>query len=234
MKPTQKAGILDVVKRLINRGNENKLVGQRMEVAVGHNSAIGTADCLSVLPPMVQGTDSNQRIGDRVTPKSLTIKGVVSLVREQPDARELYVRVLVLAQKNIKVGSDVNTSVDAAHLLRTGIAGGDEIQYTGATQNINDPINRDLFRVYMDKTFVLAPASDQTLTGPLPKSSFKWGYSFKQLPASLTYDATNTQYANNFAPFYAIGYAYADGTAPDVGTLRIVTTTSSYLQFEDS
>jgi len=218
----------------MNKGTENKLIGQRMENAVGHNSAIGTADCLSILPPIAQGTDSNQRIGDRVTPKSLSIKGVVSLVREQPDAKQLYVRVLVLSQKNIKVGSDVNTSVSAAQLLRTGIVGGDQIAYSGTTLNINDPINKDLFRVYYDKTFVLAPASDQTLTGPLPKSSFKWRYTFKKTPTSLTYSDANGNYANNFAPFYAIGYAYADGTAPDVGTLRIVASTSSYFQYEDA
>jgi len=218
----------------MNKGSENKLIGNRMEVAVGHNSAIGTADCLSVLPQIAQGTDSNQRIGDRVTPKSLRVSGVVSLVREQPDARELYVRVIIAAQKNVKVGNDVNTSIDAAHLLRTGVVGGDEIQYTGATQNITDPINRDLFRVYHDKTYVLAPASDQTLTGPLPKSSFPWSYTFSQLPSALTFDAGNGNWANNFAPFYAIGYAYADGTAPDVGTLRIVTTATSYLQYEDA
>lgn len=235
MKPTQKAGILDVVRRLINKGSENKLVGNRMEVTTNHNSAISAGDCEALIPQIAQGTASYQRIGDRITPKSLSVKGVVSLIREQADARELYVRIVVLTQKNVKVGSAVNAGgVDTAHLLRTGVPGGDQIQYTGATINITDPINKDLFRVYHDKTYVLAPASDQTLTGPLPKSSFKWSYTFKQMPSSLTFDDGNGNWVNNFAPFYALGYAYADGTAPDVTTLRVVSTTSSYLQFEDA
>lgn len=234
LKDSTKAGVMSVVKRALARASENKWVGKRMEVATGHNSAIGAGDAIAICPEISQGTSAQERVGDRVTPKYLSVRGVVSLVRQQPDAKQLYVRVMCLAQKNIKVGSSVTGVIDAAHLLRPGIPGGDQIQYTGTTSNITDPVNKDLFRVYYDRTFKLSPASDQTLTGDLLQSSFKWAYKFKQLPSSLTFDDGNGDYPNNFAPFYVIGYAYADGTNPDVGTLRIVSTTSSYLGFEDS
>lgn len=224
-----------LVKRIVNRNTENKQVGNRIEVAVSHNSAIGSADCLSVLPQIVQGGTAFTRIGDKIMPKSLRVQGVVSLDDIQADERDLYVRVIIASQKNIKVGSVVNTGgIDTSNLLEPAVGGSEEIAYSGTTSNIMDPINTELFRVYYDRTFKLCPSANQTRTSPLDRQSFRWSYKFKSLPASMTFDAGNGDWVNNFAPFFTIGYAYADGTAPDVVTTRIVSTTNSLLRYEDA
>lgn len=242
MKPTTKAGITDLVKTLLGRKTENKAVGWKVEDSVSHNSPIGAADCYPLVQQIGQldvsgGINSAvQRIGDKIQPKSLRVKGVVSIKTDQNTIQNLYVRVLILAQKDIKVGSQVSGgSVNANALLRpmfNTAAGADQAAFGGTTQNLLQPVNTDLFRVYYDKIHKVCPASNATVENVM--GSFRWGYDFKQLPANLTYDEGNGDWANNFAPFIALGYAYADGTAPDTATTRIVSNTYSLLTFEDA
>jgi len=230
------------VKTLLGRKTENKAVGWTIESSVSHNSGIQAADCVPVIQDIGQldtttGINSSvQRIGDKIQPKSLKVRGCVSIKTDQNTTQNLYVRVLILAQKDIKVAQSIIAGgVTSGSLLRpmlnTG-AGADEGPYTGSTQTSLQPVNTDLFRVYYDKTFLVCPASNQTVENT--KGSFRWGYDFKSLPANLTFDNTNGNYANNFAPFMALGYCYADGTAPDTLTTRIVSNTYSLLTFEDA
>lgn len=222
-----------VVKRAIARSSENKAAGFRVENSVQHNSAIGTADCLPLIGQIRQGQTAETRLGDRITPKRLRVRGVLGISPDQQsNTKSLYVRVMILAQKNIKVGSAIGASVDTAHLLKSSVDGTAEIAYSGSTFNINDPINTDLFRVYMDKTVKLSPATNTTVQNE--KGYARWSYTFKSLPASLTFDEGNGDWANNFAPFFAVGYAYADGTVPDTVATRLTSTTQSILTFEDA
>lgn len=242
MRPTQKAGISQLVKVLLSRRNENKAVGWTLESSVSHNSGIQAADCVPVIQDIGQLDTSTglnsavQRIGDRITPKSLKVRGCVSIKTDQNTTQNLYVRVLILSQKDIKVASGIiGGGVNTAALLRpmfNTAPGVDEAAYTGSTLTSLQPVNTDLFRVYYDKTFLICPASNQTVENT--RGSFRWGYDFKQMPVNLTYDNTNGNYANNFAPFMALGYCYADGTAPDIATTRIVSNTYSLLTFEDA
>lgn len=235
--PTQVA-VQQIVKRQIARKSENKMIGHLMENGVLHNSPIGAGDIVSVLTPITTGTESYQRIGDKITPKRLVVKGVLAASPEQPDNKPLYVRVLILAQKNLKGTKDVNAGlVQFGQLLRPNeqVAPNDQIPYNGTTADINRPINTDLFRVYYDRTFVIAPS--KTDGGALEQNAGsvkRWSYRFKQLPSSLSYDELSQNLPNNFAPFFAVGYAYADGTNPDQVQLRITSTAQSYLSYEDA
>lgn len=240
LKPTQKAGILDIVKRVLNKQNENKGVGNVVENNVLHNSPIGAGDCYPIIAPIAQVDTSTgfssatQRFGDRITPKSLTVSGVISLIQPQNTTQSFYVRVMVLAQKDIKVGSQVTGGVNAAALLRpmfNTLAGNDQVPFSGNTEDILKPINTDLFRVYYDRVHKVCANADGVEENPA--RSYVWSYRFKQLPASLTFDEGNGDYPNNFAPFVAVGYAYCDGTAPDIATTRIVSNTYSLFTFTD-
>jgi len=228
-----------VAKKVIHRLAEDKITGVPVEADVLHNSAIGSADCKPVIPQVAQGTDSSMRVGDRITPRSLRVRGVLALNPDDanPSTQNIYARVMILQQKDIKSGAEILTGgVDAGALLRAAYGGtGNEIQFTGDTQQLNMPINTELFRVYYDKQFKFTPQS-AGLTGQAnPLSSHKWQYTFtkKMLPASLHFDEGNGTWPNNFAPFVAIGYAYADGTAPDTLTTQLVANTYAQLSFED-
>jgi len=110
-----------------------------------------------------------------------------------------------------------------------------EIPFSGNTMDLNTPINTELFRVYMDKTVKLT-ASLVTGGGreAMPLYSARWSKLIKTMPTSFTYDAGNGDWANNFAPFLAIGYAYSDGSTPDTVTTKLVSNVLSVLDYEDS
>jgi len=218
---------------MIGKEVENKEIGNNMEVLVAHNSAIGNADLIPIIPQIASGTTGTTRLGDRVKPKALKVRGIVSVRPESPTLTHapIYVRVVILAQKDVKVGAAVNTQADTAHLLRPAAAAGNEVAFLGNRNELQYPINNNKFRVYMDKVFLLAPS---TGVEAQPQASFRWSYTFKQLPATLSYDEANGDWANNFAPFYGIGYCYADGSSPDAITTRLITDTYSILSFEDA
>lgn len=219
---------------------ENKAIGNLMEAAVSHNSSIVTADCLPIIPQIINvdyanGNTSTQRMGDRINPKSLVVRGTCSIRTGTLATNQvLYVRIIIAAQKNLKTGAQVSAGVDTAHLLKPAFSGVglSEQPFNGFTVNVDYPINRDLFKVYYDKVHRLA-ASGATTNSENPSGAFKWSYRFKKLPAALTFDDGNGDWANNFAPFYTVGYVYADGSTPDT-IPHITTTTYSHLEFEDA
>lgn len=244
--PLKKA-MTAIAKQVVARNNENKMIGWKVEGNVQHNSPIGAADCRALVGEITQidsttGNTSTQRMGDRITPKSLVVKGCVSL---QPSTSTtsvpITVRIIVASQKSIKVGSAVNGgTVDTNRLLKPGFAGvgADQQPFNGNTPELEYPINKDLYRVYYDKTFKIGSGIPGTpgvyAENPYPDYFKRWSYRFKQLPANLTWDEGNGDWANNFAPFVAIGYAYPDGTSPDVVTTRVISNTTSFLTFEDA
>lgn len=240
MKPTQKASVLSVVRKMIAKNLENKRVGFQVETAVLHNSAISGADCEPLVQEIVSINTSNtqstttMRIGDKIRPKRLTVKGVVSLRPENANstAQDIYVRVIIASQKSIKVGSQVLAgSVDTSRLLKPGFATDDQAPFSGETEELSYPINTEAFKVYYDKIFKLHGPTDNS---SFPAYSKRWSYTFKDMPASLTFDEGNGNWPNNFAPFVGIGYAYADGTNPDTVTTKLVTHTTSFLDYEDA
>lgn len=232
-----KKAVTQIVKSVISRNVENKAIGWLTENGVTHNSPIGAADCVPLVQQIAQGVSAQQRVGDRIKPKSLRLRGIVSF---QPDtcntSQNVYVRLLILAQKNVKEGNSVAAGViDTAHLLRPALVGGDEQAFAGLTRNLYEPVNTDLFRVYMDRVIKLAPS---VVTGgareAMPLYSARYNFRMKQLPAALTYDDGNGNWANNFAPFFCMGYAFSDGSVDPTITQRLINTCSTYLEFEDA
>lgn len=235
-----KAGVLAVVRKMISRDAENKLIGNIVELDVNHNSAISSADCEPVIMEIqpidsTAGSTARQRIGDKVKPKSLKVKGVLSFDSAYlAGTSDIYARVMILSQKDVKTGAQVlGGAVDTSALLRPGFGGtADQIAFTGLTGDLNYDVNRDKFRVYMDKVIKLVPRASGGVES-VGKYSARWSYTFKDLPASLTFDESNGDWCNNFAPFLAIGYAYSDGTPPETVATRLISNVYSQLQFED-
>lgn len=226
-----------IVKSVIARNTENKMIGWTTESDVTHNSPIGAADCVPLVQQIAPGVSAQQRVGDRIKPKALRLKGVVSFQPETINtAQNIYVRILILAQKNIKVGNDVAAgSVDTAHLLRPGYVGGDQQAFAGLTRNLYEPVNKDLFRVYLDKVVKLTcSVGGAAGTAQMPLYSARYSFRMKKLPTFLTYDDGNGNWANNFAPFFCMGYAYSDGSVEPVITQRFINNCSTFLEYEDA
>lgn len=237
LTPAVRKAVTRVANEAVSRKAENKMVGSMVEDNVLHNSAISAADCEPVMIEVSQGTDNRSRIGDRISPRSLTVKGMVSLnVTSPPNTRtDIYARVFILSQKDVKTGAQVLAgAVDASALLRAGFGGGaDQIAYSGDPENTLMPVNREKFRVYMDRIIKLSQVAEAGVE-QISRYSGTFSYTFKKknLPKFLTYDENNGDWANNFAPFIAIGYAYSSG-APDTVNTKLNTHVFSQLSFED-
>lgn len=237
LAPRTRQAVTKIVKSVIARNQENKAIGFKLESDILHNSAVGSADCVALVGQIAPGVSAQQRVGDRIKPKSLTLRGVVSYLADTcTTSQNIYVRLLVLSQKDIKTGAQVAAGgVDTAHLLRPAYVGGDQIPFSGLTANLNEPINRDLFTVHMDKIVKLTPS---LVTGggreQMPLYSARYSMRVRKLPAALTFDDGNGNWANNFAPFFCMGYAFSDGTTDLPTYTRLVNNCSSLLEFEDA
>lgn len=239
-----RAAVARVAKRVVSRAAENKLIGHMVEDGVAHNSAISSADCYPIITEIQQLNDigstapsSCARVGDRITPKSLTVKGVLSINPEQGtnSVGDIYARIIIATQKDLKSGAAISAGgVDAGALLRPGFdtPGNDQVAFDGNTMRLNYPINTNLFNVYMDKVVRFKQTKSLTQDAWVDYSH-RWSYTFKRLPTSLTFDEGNGNWPNNFAPFVAVGYAYADGSVPDTIQLKLLHNCFSQLKFED-
>lgn len=224
-------------KQAVKQAAETKFATANLETNIPHNSAIGSADLLPILPRIPQGTDDWQRVGDTIRPTRLTIRGVVSMDRNySTDNKVVLVRIVVLSAKATK-NRTATTSLFgtfASQLLHPNLDGGIQVcGFDGDTNDINYPVNTDAFVVHYDKVHRIAMvAADGGSLEENPAGYFRWKKSIK-LPAKLTYDPGQLD-PNNFCPFYGIGYAYADGTGPDSVTTRIIANTDCTLYYKDS
>lgn len=226
---------MQIVKQTIARQTENKMRGFNVEQNVLHNSAIADADVVPILGSIPEGTGHNERIGDRVKPKSLTIRGIVGLNPDlNPNNKPMIVSVYVLGCKDKKTNALVQAGAGMADLLAPNIGGTEEVPFDGTTLRSTYPVNTDKFRVYYQKKFRIAPGT--LATGTREYDFFKWGYTFKQsrMPAALTWDEGTGDDCNNFAPFLVIGYSYTDGSLPDVIGTRLISNTFAEFHYEDA
>ena len=159
LAPKAKQQVMQIVKATIARQTENKMRGFNVEQNVVHNSAIADADVVPILGSILEGTGHNERIGDRVKPKSLTLRGIVGLNSENnPNNKPMIVSVYVLACKDKKTNALVTAGAGMADLLAPNIGGTEEVPFDGTTLRSTYPVNTDKFRVYYQKKFRIAPA----------------------------------------------------------------------------
>jgi len=239
MSPTLQAQVAVAVKSAIAKNSENKVIGWTPENNTYHNSGITPADCVPLMGKILQGTESYERLGDRITPKRLTIRGVISM-RDVAfnTSQNLFARIVIATQKTIKQGVQIGGGLVATgQLLKPNLPTSPQVSFSGNAIEFNYPINTDLFRVYMDKIVKLSPVytlSPNTSGCPTPSTTFRWSYTFKSLPSSMSFDDAVPDWVNNFAPFLAIGYGYADGSAPDTLAQKLVSFNCSQLSYEDA
>lgn len=222
-KGTAKA-IRNVVKSVIRKEAETKLVSTRQDQSF-NSSISGAGECYPVMPGISQGTDDYQRIGDKVRGRWLYIKGHLqynAAYLNTPGANNYVppstVRLMILSQKNIKSNAQLGTpGVDVVHLLKDNVGTGVGRAYVGAMTDNLAPINRDLFKVHMDrkvKMNAIYQSSDGSGTGSwIGQRAYYFTCRIK-LPATLYFDDTNGDNPNNFAPFFCMGSVLEDGSSP--------------------
>lgn len=210
----------------MNRTAETKFVSLQEDHSF--NSVISAAsECYPVIPRVTIGTGDYQRIGDKIRGKYLIIKGHVQWDYTQltQHSTTAYLppstlRVMILSQNNVKVGGDVQTRVDVAHLLKDNVGTGTARGYSGSMYDNLAPINKDLFKVHMDKKVKLnwinwsmsnTGGGGQSESQAVGNDRTKYFYCRIKLNRNLKFDDGNGDYPNSFAPFMCVGAVSDDG-----------------------
>lgn len=240
-KNTKKRATIGDVKRIISLGRENKMCSRRIENTT-HNSAIGAADIVSILPAVQQGTTQNQRVGNVIKPRGLYVKVSVTLSSTygSVNTSAINCRLFMLSYKVVRNSVLIPTQVPVNYLLKqnTDSGTGSNVAYDGTMFNHQCPVNYDLFNVHHQRTFTFYPQRD-VVPGDNAGQTYNItrNFTFKiKCPSSFKYDPVSLagNYPANFAPFYCIGYSYSDGSSPDLVNQRISSVVQSFLYYEDA
>lgn len=200
-----------------------------------HNSAISSGDVISIMPVPVLGTNDYNRIGAKITPKYLVVKGTISVIRAgMVINRPIGLRVIAFNQRDVK-SYTASGSVQTGALLRS--ANGGSQSYDGTLLNHLLPLNDELFSRISDKTYKLDQQSSNGTGGDFEGTNTRTSviaFSFKvKCPKTLKFDNTSA-FPNNHAPFMAVGYCFLDGTSADITSTNVQVTSYAHLKYEDA
>lgn len=236
MTPSTQVAVSSLVKKIVARGRENKMIGRRVWNAKAITPGITAGD--SVCPEITKGTEEFQRVGDRVQPKWLGVKGTIAVKYDQNTRSDtIHARLMVVRMRQVDKNTEslVQFAANSGTLLKTNLSvGSSEVAYTGAVLNNAYPINDTSFRVLYDKVFALGPAYYQA--GFPQPSNFGSVHRFSvklPLPASLMFDDTSNQ-PQNYAPIILLGYCYPDGRPIEAGESVLIADAYSRLIYEDA
>lgn len=219
--------IASVVRSVVRRDEETKSLGLTIENGVIHNAQMTNADIQPLLAGMLQGTASGQRIGDKVKPVSLKVKGCVSFYdRGQSNVLSpMIVKVFCLQWKGLKDSSSGFGSVPLNTLMDQGGSVG---AWDGSTIRALWSINKEAFQVLGSRTLKISDTdveNHKAQTGHYEMTI--------KCPATFTFN-TGSLYPSNFAPFFVLGWYYEDGSTPAVTDVNIVNTAHSCLYYKDA
>lgn len=224
--PRSARRLAPVIKSVLMRQEETKTLGLIVENGVGHNAQIGAADLVPIIPAMTQGTAGSQRIGDKVKPVKLTLRGAVSYYdRGQTTLSPMVCKIFVLQWKGQRDQSGGFLNVPVNSLMD---AGGSLTAWDGSTIRALCSVNREAFQVLGVRTIKISDAdveNHKVQTGQYSMTV--------KCPATFNYPdgAVNP---SNFAPFLAVGWFYEDGSTPAITDVNIVHTCHSMLYYKDA
>ena len=209
------------------------------------NPAVG--DFYSILPAIVQGTAKNQRVGSRVHPVKLVVRGyIVYNLDTQINARMLLLRMFCVEDKRLK---SLGTGTTSGNLIEFG---GTPVTYDGSVTRHLAPPNKDGFRIFKDKRMTMKKPYGYTATSTNGAQANQAGSLLeidsslfrpftivlrpgKHLPRTMTYDeAESASYPNNSNPVVAIGYTDVFNAPADTTTTQITMSWCTTLYYTDT
>ena len=241
----KRPALAKMVKQILNRNEETKIVSTTLAYTGFNSSITATGDALTVLPQVPQGVSQSGRIGSAITPLKLVIRGyIVYRADAYQPAVMLGGRLFCWSDKTV---SNYAISTSAGQLFNLLDAGGTSQTFDGTVTRYELPHNTDQFRFYADKKFrVLKPfgytntlgTSSTTAIASMDKSMyhpFTITIPASKMPKMLKYDSTlSANYPTNFAPYLSLGYCDLMTYGPDVTPTQLGMSFTSTLYYKDA
>jgi len=240
------------VKREVAKGRENK----RAALAIKPTTVpavIATTQTLNVFPVMPeisQGTKMfGQRIGNKITPKWMTIKGwcTLDMTDEDPDYDRIGVRIFVGHVKQYPLYEDAINAANAAPANNWSYAlldyAGSPSQFDGTLNALQSPTNHRMWTSKAERRFTLMRPRiwNAPLTGDDFARSTAGSYKFFSMrvrcPPTVNYSTDGDVRSKNFQPVLLAGYSLLNGNIPADPTIAPKQMTISYtvnLSYEDA
>jgi len=211
----------------------------------------GILNVSPLLPVINQGTESNERIGDKIRPKRMRVDFTLSANYAIPSSIIANVRLIVMNDKAIKSTPDL--------LAIAGVQPGTPIatellQYASTLAGYTSTPTDDVARVNYERYSVIKDIRKEVIKGaglgPIVTNSFVGDQVFVSpqtvyrfsvtipTPKVLKYSNATDLYPSNFAPFFVLGYTDPNGNTgntPDNWlTQRIALNFVTHLDYEDA
>lgn len=219
-----------IVKKTLDKQQEHKFASSN-NTQTFNQTISSPSECYACVPSIPVGAQDYQRIGSKIKGTYLIIKGMVQLdgdfLKSNTYMPPSTVRIMVLSQKNLKLATDVSTKAQVGQLLKENNVGSPSARsYSGGLFDNLAHINKELFRVHMDKKIRFNWIDAQSYTGAAPDVTWQTGNDKTKyfickikIGKTLSYDDGNGNFPNNFSPFICMGGVNDDGTSPfTVGT----------------
>ena len=241
---TYKGKFAQNVKQVLMRNAETKYVrDDNISALTNFNSRVASQrDFYRCFPQTTQGNRSNNRIGQRLTP--LSISCTVNIAFDLTDAlsRDIEVHVWFLTlrqQKSVLAASGTllynitNGFVlqGTAELLDNGTGG--NTPFDGDFLSTTKPVNKDQFTVIRKYKRHLYKGSGTSNNNQIANNERRHTTIKCKLPTpQLIYDAQADSLPTNYCPVMCIGYRYLDGTPADTlgGVLQVQASSEMYFK----
>jgi len=209
-----------------------------------YNGVINTgADFLNVVPDIGVGGNENQRIGSRINPIKIVMKGYfIYKANTTYDAKMIGVRQFLLKPKTSN--SNTNFVIDTAQLKILDF-GGVTAEYDGTINHHLAPHNKDLWTFIKDKRYVIqkpygimnagaAANADVSMQSVSPTMFRPFTFTIKKFPKQFIYDnSISATQPTNYSLYHAIGYTDLFNAAADTITQQIALSFTTTLYYTD-
>lgn len=238
-----------IVKKEDNRRMETKEAFTYSNATFFNSGIEASGDMVQILPNISKGTADNQRIGDQIVAKSLSLKGFVRFLPQPTSATNdmhyghVAIRLMVLS---LKTAPNYTAAVaNAAQLSNLLKKGGTTVAFTGAISDLYAPVNTDVFTVHYNKVYYVNQSFIMQMSGAGNQSAVSvdgsklvkfFNIRIKCKDKILKYDAGTSSdvLPSNYGPFLSAGYVYLNGNAPDTLTTNLQIGYDSKFDYEDA
>lgn len=235
------------VQKAIKKTQEKKSVTLDTQIVAFNSAITSQGDVIPLVPPIAQGYGDGDRIGDQVKGVSIDLNGHIEAAIGTnkyllSGECRLAVRVFVLENKGVSNSSYLQGDYTAItqNLLKKGNQVG---PFAGDVQSLYLPVNQEVCKVHYDKVHLITVPFQRnaaTLNVTPVNTSVDLSKSIKMLKIKipcnkmLQFNNSNSNVPVNFAPYLMIGYAFLDGTVPDVLTTSMQAQFIATLNYTDN
>lgn len=231
-----------LIKSIVMKNEETKTAVTDNGL-VAFNGAINSAgDCGILIPPIGQGVDDGQRVGNQVKMIKFSLRGHLIMGQSYGtslNATRICCRMMIVQPKRFANSNDVyvNATSWLPELLTSGTTN------KGFDGNINDlylPINRDAITVYHDQLIYLNIPfqNSSTITNVAYDNIAQSVKIFKTIniksPKLLKFADQVSNQPQNTAPTILLGYAHLDGSTADTVNTQVSMQVVATMQYKDA